>query len=405
MKREGAAGAKPAGAVSPDRLHALDSLRGLAALVVVFQHVYLMWPQASVGTPLWVSFSPLRLLINGHGAVIVFFVLSGYVLSLPFLSGRKLSYPDFLVRRFFRIYAPYALAIVVAALAFVIAAPPSGLGSAWFQGIWTGADATPLTLGQHLAMTGRRQDMWLNPITWSLVYELRISLILPLLLLLSRNLLAGILATVAAYVVSAYALLTTGAAHSLIDSERFGATLWLTLHYAPYFMLGILAARHHEALSRLIRRCGAPVTAGLFACALLLLCLPTEIHNPKVLALLGMDGQAQVLKFIPEALLGIGAALLIILIRAVGVAKSPFNPLRWAPVEWLGKVSYSLYLLHFPIVVLLFRNLLGEAPFAMIAGLAIACSLAAAALFYWAVEEPFMAIGRRASTRLRQKPA
>lgn len=70
----------------------LEALRGVAALVVVVHHFFLgflpyyhgilpgtLSDQALVGTPAFV-------LINGTGAVILFFVLSGYVLSL---KGRR----------------------------------------------------------------------------------------------------------------------------------------------------------------------------------------------------------------------------------------------------------------------------------------------------------------------------
>ena len=81
------------------RAHHLDALRGLAALLVVITH-YLAatYPYAVFATPSeypmqhawerWMHFPPLSLLSAAHFAVCLFFVLSGYVLSLN-LIGRR----------------------------------------------------------------------------------------------------------------------------------------------------------------------------------------------------------------------------------------------------------------------------------------------------------------------------
>ena len=65
----------------------LDALRGLAALIVVLHHLRLLW-QGDVEP----SSRILRMLLTllnpaGNGAVILFFVLSGFVLSLPAVAG------------------------------------------------------------------------------------------------------------------------------------------------------------------------------------------------------------------------------------------------------------------------------------------------------------------------------
>ncbi len=107
------------------RLPSLDGLRGLAAIVVVVHHALLTWPAlfAQYEVPnrgsgtWWLTFTPLHLAWAGREAVVVFFILSGLVLVLPFLGPRKVgTWPGYLVRRVLRLYPPVAVALVLSAV-------------------------------------------------------------------------------------------------------------------------------------------------------------------------------------------------------------------------------------------------------------------------------------------------
>ena len=66
------------------RVASLDSLRGLAALTVVTCHYFILLGSTPSGEwiSLWLQIPPLSLFRTAYGAVILFFVLSGYVLAL-----------------------------------------------------------------------------------------------------------------------------------------------------------------------------------------------------------------------------------------------------------------------------------------------------------------------------------
>jgi len=84
------------------RYRQLDSLRGIAALFVFFSHFFLIF-KIDGSLALALKASPLGVFINGHSAVMFFFVLSGFVLSLPFISNEKpLNLAEFYIKRIFR---------------------------------------------------------------------------------------------------------------------------------------------------------------------------------------------------------------------------------------------------------------------------------------------------------------
>jgi peptidoglycan/LPS O-acetylase OafA/YrhL len=91
------------------RLAALEAVRGIAALIVVFHHLaHSFWPQALQ------SHSPWRSLLDGSFAVAIFFVLSGVVLSIAFFerpSAEALA--DAAIRRYFRLTLPVLTSVVL----------------------------------------------------------------------------------------------------------------------------------------------------------------------------------------------------------------------------------------------------------------------------------------------------
>jgi peptidoglycan/LPS O-acetylase OafA/YrhL len=167
------------------RLHELDSLRGLAAICVVFTHFHDMWsPYSLANLPphdLW-KLLVLSPFYTGHEAVILFFLLSGLVLSLPYLRGKQQSYLPFVARRIVRIYGPYLAAILLAIAGAAIWHNHAYHGE-WAAHLWS----TPVSLKlvtEHIAFLGVYDWHQFDFAIWSLVHELRISIVFPLLFLL-----------------------------------------------------------------------------------------------------------------------------------------------------------------------------------------------------------------------------
>jgi hypothetical protein len=159
------------------RFEQLDSMRGLAALVVVFHHFYLMFYRAHFRSNPWSAL--IYPFVAGHESVMLFFVLSGFVLSLPLMKQVPFSYPIYVWKRVLRIYGPYlgALAITIIGCAIWHNRLPSFAG-----GVppWNG----PVTLqgvSHVLVFIGPGNDTRYNETFWSLIHEMRISIVFPVI--------------------------------------------------------------------------------------------------------------------------------------------------------------------------------------------------------------------------------
>src|ERR1700741_4157400 len=98
------------------RLHQLDGLRGIAALtVVVFHYLSAFVPALTpdqTKNPHWLSDTPLAVTFNGPFAVVVFFVLSGFVVSKAALGQGPL--PLTIALRYLRLTIPMLVSVLLA---------------------------------------------------------------------------------------------------------------------------------------------------------------------------------------------------------------------------------------------------------------------------------------------------
>ena len=154
-------------------------MRGLAALVVVIHHIKLIFYKrtCTAGLP-WFLLHPL---VADHQSVMFFFLLGGFVLTLPMIRDKKQSYSVFIQKRFLRIYGPY-----FAALALAVAGCSMWHGQFGTR-VWAQPVSWPSVLNSVLFL-GNYDYARFNIAFWSLVYEMRISIIFPLLYVLTLRL-------------------------------------------------------------------------------------------------------------------------------------------------------------------------------------------------------------------------
>jgi len=370
---------------SVQRVDQLDGLRGVAALIVVLHHCIMAFPgydAAHLSTDMWldplalIKFSPLRLLVAGKAAVLLFFVLSGFVLSLAFLKYEKISATNYLLKRVTRLWPPFALAILIAAgLYAMLPIPPVGVSN-WALDFSWNAPLTWWVLAKHLLMLGTDQNQMLDNPMWSLVHEMRIALIFPLLFAIVK--IAPVRITAIFWILAiAGAFLINDRPHDYVHSY-VNTGIYLSL-----FAAGITLATYRFELAAWLSRQNGWLRVALFLGSVFGLLLPS---NQRI----------QMMAVAPA---------MTWLVAAAAFEPKVASILRLTPNQWLGKVSFSLYLIHLPVLLAFQRVFSGEKAPLWSALLGLPTALIAAELLFRLIEKPTIKFGRRFNLNAGRRPA
>src|SRR5262245_21755194 len=214
------------------RVFEVEGLRGLAIALVLVHHAVSLVngnETPSWTLPRWVA----GVILGGHTGVSLFFVLSGFLLSRPFLEeargGARVDRLGYAGRRVLRVMPLYALAVLVAVL--VTAERPADLSRAVQYLLFLNAWPNVATY------IWRHSDPW-----WSLATEAQFYVLLPLLPLALRSPRGR---RVGLALLIGYALLFVALAEWWIRPPSLAATLALAASVvgrAPLFLAGIAAA-------------------------------------------------------------------------------------------------------------------------------------------------------------------
>jgi peptidoglycan/LPS O-acetylase OafA/YrhL len=347
------------------RLAGLDGIRGLAALYVVINHVFLRaFPGYPVDhAPFWASW-----LIYGRFAVVVFIVLSGFSLALaPARRGWRLDgIAEFARRRAWRILPAYWAALVFSLAVAWLIVPQPGHGV---------PDAKSVVVNGLLVqnIVGARSP---NAAFWSMAVEAQLYLLFPLLLLIVRRWSAVAMLATATLVVAAVGIF--GPHISKVDTFVIQSPPDL----AALFAVGILCAGIVGA-SRARR-------SWPWAWLALAAAVP-------VLAAIWLQGSVWTLNHLFWFDLALGPAIACLFAAlATGRPAPLLRLLDTRPVHSLGLSSYSLYLTHAPIVAIVYAKIVagwvdqGVPAFLVSLAIVLPLTIGFARLFAAVFETPFL---------------
>jgi peptidoglycan/LPS O-acetylase OafA/YrhL len=356
------------------RINYLDSVRGLAALAVVFYH-FLGWHWGET-----LTFHLSSMVFNGSDAVSLFFVLSGLVLSWKYFQPDQrveidgAHYKEYVVNRVVRLYLPFLVAIVVI----------------YYFLNHRHDDAWPLITGfltnenhwmEEALLIRGKHDMY-NP-GWTLEVELAASLLLPFLVLLLRK--------------SRQLFYLLGAVYLVLGPPWVMSQIF-------HFMLGMTLAYFFPLIARFDVR--ASRYANLrYLVYLLAFVLFSIRHITRIFPLSETANYWMgLLRIDLFYLTGLGAFILL-----AYIINSPRlqRGLSVSPLLFLGRISYSVYLVHWFFVDQVMKQLDIYLPgsshrrLTILAALllTVGATIFCATVFNVLVERPAIRLGKRLSAR------
>ncbi|KYZ69217.1 acyltransferase family protein [Bacillus sp. GZT] len=366
-----------------NRLDELDSLRGFAALTVVAHHYLLIFPfiwnntfqDKEYAVLNLVKYSPIHLFFAGHEAVILFFVLSGFVLSLPYLKNTNMTYSSYLIKRFLRLYIPYSISVLIATFLYVSFS--NGLIhnlSDWFNNIWV----LPIQLSnfiQHFTMLGSFNNSVINPIYWSLIHEMRISIIFPVILyfIIKHN---WKLTLIVSFIWCSSAFVLTNKLNVFNQSDYL-----MTIYYLFMFIVGALLAKHKNVFLQFFSERSVGMKLIIMICAVLLYTARWW----------GYSFQLMHNIIITDFLTMFGSTIMIVI--SIG-SKRIKNILLMKPINFIGKISYSLYLYHCVTLLTFCHWLQYKIGYLFILVLSFVCAMILATISYYCIEKPSIRLGK-----------
>lgn len=315
------------------KILSLESLRGLAALAVVLDHYFrTFFPYIYVSNrPSHSSFewyfinTPLFLAINGIFSVMVFFVLSGFVLSYGYFKRpEKFDFVTAIVKRYFRltpiVFVSIMLAFMLLKLHLFFNAQAGLMPDSWksqdinlFAALWQGIAGVYITSPDEAS---------LNSVLWTIYFEMVGSvLIFAILAMVGRD-------TRRWYV---YGFLTI----ILLGTNFIG------------FIAGIILADLYHNKSKLYE---AIANLPVFYKAAALVIGVYLASFPPLRTVADLSLLYRPLLFIPnnydlnKSIVHLTAA--VIILTLVLTSKRLKRVFEWRPFVFLGTISYSMYATH-----------------------------------------------------------
>jgi peptidoglycan/LPS O-acetylase OafA/YrhL len=349
---------------SPRRLAFVDALRGYAILGVVCLHTGLI-SQAHLN-PIG-----LKLAWSAQNGVQLFFVASAVTLMMSWHARKDGALP-FFIRRFFRIAPMFWLAI------------PFYL---WLNG--ASHDYVPGGISWwHVLLTASFLHGWhpenINTIVpggWSIADEMTFYLLFPFLVFLLNNWRVTAVAIIISLIVSEIGKQFLLNVFDNIPSLPAMQYFWF-FSQLPVFLIGMAA---YQILNRVSVPKWAAWGCVIIALAAIFFVLPFH----------------QVPTWLGSTSNGTGPSVYAAAfgVLVFGLANGADNVIVNKPIRFLGRISYSFYLLHFAAIYVA-RRVFTDPTFTTLFSGIMLITLPASWITYTVIEQPFIALGNRLLKRM-----
>lgn len=393
------------------RLIGLDGTRGVLAICVIIVHVTAHF------APSILAITHVELLGQ---AIVVFFVMSGFLVYYPFaralLDGRSplRGVGAYATARVFRIFPAYLVVFLIA----------NGLGLVYVKNAMvvqagkltdgTGTITNPLELLLHLTLLNNYVPNTLQTginSSWTLTVELAFYLLLPLLAAGAAALAVRVFRSSRPYV----SALVPGVALILVGSvSRVVGAVWASKSSLNPEM-GEWGPNMLAVFSRSLLVWSDNFGWGMVAVVIYLAFTRGHVAQARVLSIrriswavllvgFAASGAAYLLapRFIGAAFAALSAAVVMLLVLPIDGEDRVWRMSRFMdnPVFfWLGTTSLSIYLWHYPVILILERWgwIGGDAwlPWLWSIAVVAAVSTALASVTYLLVEKPAMDLSKR----------
>jgi len=341
----------------------LDGLRGVAILLVI---VHRFWPGTGTGPMADAAGS-------GWIGVDLFFVISGFLIAGILLDtrGEPGYFKNFYARRVLRIFPLYYLFVVGVLIAF------------WNHAAFRDYPGSQLWYLAHLGNMpeafGQEVPYFLGPV-WSLAIEEQFYLTFPLLV-------------------------------AVLPPRHFGKVLVGMIVAAPALrVVTMLAMPEHERFQYLFTLCRLDTIAVGCGLALLVRRVDLDVWRPRLIRIAmmvaavaavfavetGLDRTTPVGRTLGYSVVAFGCAALVLLV-VLHRDQPETEPLRFAPLAYLGKLCFGIYLLHRPADTILdaLAARAGLDAALWIMPLKVALAVALATLSWRLIEQPFLRLKDR----------
>lgn len=344
----------------------LDGLRGIAAAIVATDHYFMggvldaafvsYWTDPPEENRRLIQLPPIRLLFAAHAMVSLFLVISGYAISISLLQIRNKNSGDFVrrlssavTRRIFRIFLPVFVITAISQLLYFCNLFQWDFGNVtWGRQPWT-APMSHITfvfryMVDNMNIIAFQGNPGLNGQLWTMGLEFRGSCIVYLTILglafwkpQLRRIALGLLSAywfyfgnwdVFGFLAGLYIAERRLIEHTRTEEDEFK----LPIHISTPGLGSV-------AFSTILNY-------GYFAFGIYLVCLSDDGFLPpgyQFLELIGSSRWDGHWEIVSKCWKTAGAAMVV---HAISKSSTLQRPLNSRPIQYLGKVSFSLYLVH-----------------------------------------------------------